>query len=195
MSQFAEQTQNQFSELQGSYERMKKLTASIEKIVKTLPEGLAQLRKASEETIKRLNQVFEEQHHTKRDRDFLDQDINKHHYANDCTKAKKKAYAIEKVPEEEFPTEDSKSDSMGDAIREEYDEEKDPREEFLVEYQEETLIEIMHIQLEAGMPQDTANQNLPKHTQDAQKFLVTPTKRMEYIHGTATKMTVFINNI
>ncbi|MBW0578069.1 hypothetical protein O181_117784, partial [Austropuccinia psidii MF-1] len=44
------------------------------------------------------------------------------------------------------------------------------------------------------MPQDTANKNLCKHTQDAQKFLVTPTKGMEYIHGTATKMTVCIEN-
>ncbi|MBW0489303.1 hypothetical protein O181_029018 [Austropuccinia psidii MF-1] len=55
------------------------------------------------------------------------------HYANNCPKAKKKLYAIEKVPEEESPTEDSESDSMGDAIREQSDEEKDPREEFLVE--------------------------------------------------------------
>ncbi|MBW0542630.1 hypothetical protein O181_082345 [Austropuccinia psidii MF-1] len=44
------------------------------------------------------------------------------------------------------------------------------------------------------MPQDTANKNLCKHTQDAQKFLVTPTKGLAYIHGTATKMTVFIYN-
>ncbi|MBW0503332.1 hypothetical protein O181_043047 [Austropuccinia psidii MF-1] len=44
------------------------------------------------------------------------------------------------------------------------------------------------------MPQDTANKNLCKHTQDAQKFVVTPTKRMEYIHGTSTKMTVCIDN-
>ncbi|MBW0529858.1 hypothetical protein O181_069573 [Austropuccinia psidii MF-1] len=44
------------------------------------------------------------------------------------------------------------------------------------------------------MPQDTANKNLCKQTQDAQKFLVTPTKKMAYIHGTATKMTVFIDN-
>ncbi|MBW0547499.1 hypothetical protein O181_087214 [Austropuccinia psidii MF-1] len=56
---------------------MKKLTASIDKIVKTLQEGHAQLRKASEETKKRLNIVFEEQHHSKRDRDCLEQDINK----------------------------------------------------------------------------------------------------------------------
>ncbi|MBW0535101.1 hypothetical protein O181_074816 [Austropuccinia psidii MF-1] len=40
------------------------------------------------------------------------------HYANNCPKAKKKLYAIWKVPEEESPTEDSESDSMGDAIRE-----------------------------------------------------------------------------
>ncbi|MBW0516565.1 hypothetical protein O181_056280 [Austropuccinia psidii MF-1] len=39
------------------------------------------------------------------------------YYANICPKAKKKVYAIKKVPEEEFPTEESESDSMGDAIR------------------------------------------------------------------------------
>ncbi|MBW0591974.1 hypothetical protein O181_131689 [Austropuccinia psidii MF-1] len=47
------------------------------KIVKSLQEGHAQLRKASEENNKRLNQVFEEQNHCKRDRDFVDQYINK----------------------------------------------------------------------------------------------------------------------
>ncbi|MBW0483302.1 hypothetical protein O181_023017 [Austropuccinia psidii MF-1] len=104
--------------------------------------------------------------------------------------AKKRVYAIEKVPEEESPTEDSESDSMGDAIREQYNEEQDPREKFIVEYQEETPLEIQDIQLEAGMPQDTVNHNLCKHTQDAQTFLVTPTKVMAYIHGTATKMAV-----
>ncbi|MBW0500569.1 hypothetical protein O181_040284 [Austropuccinia psidii MF-1] len=58
------------------------------------------------------------------------------HYANNCLKAKKKVYAIEQVPEEESPTEDSESDSMGDAIREKSDDDQDPREEFLVEDQE-----------------------------------------------------------
>ncbi|MBW0542581.1 hypothetical protein O181_082296 [Austropuccinia psidii MF-1] len=116
------------------------------------------------------------------------------HYANNCPKEKKKVYSIEKVPEEEFPTEDSESESMGDAIREQSDEEQDPREESIVEYQEETSLEILDIQLEAGMPQDTANKNLCKHTQDAQTFLVTPTKGMAYIHGKATKMTVCIDN-
>ncbi|MBW0559654.1 hypothetical protein O181_099369 [Austropuccinia psidii MF-1] len=64
------------------------------------------------------------------------------HYANNCPKAKKKVYAIEKVQEEESTTEDSDSDSMGDAIREQSDEEKDAREEFLVEYQEESPLAI-----------------------------------------------------
>ncbi|MBW0480687.1 hypothetical protein O181_020402 [Austropuccinia psidii MF-1] len=77
MSQFAEQTQKQFAELQASHERMKPLTVSMDKTIKTLQEGHAQLSKASEETNKRLNLVFEEQHHSKRERDCLDQDINK----------------------------------------------------------------------------------------------------------------------
>ncbi|MBW0588355.1 hypothetical protein O181_128070 [Austropuccinia psidii MF-1] len=77
MSQYSEKTQKQFSELEASHERMKKLTAFMDKIVKTLQEGHAQLGKASEETNKRLNIVFEEQHHSKRESDCLDQDINK----------------------------------------------------------------------------------------------------------------------
>ncbi|MBW0545043.1 hypothetical protein O181_084758 [Austropuccinia psidii MF-1] len=100
------------------------------------------------------------------------------HYSHNCPKSKKKVYAIEKVPEVESSTEDSDSDSTGDAIREQSDEEQDPREEFLVEYQEETPLEIQDIQLEAGMPQGTATKNLCKDTQDAQTFLVTPTKLM-----------------
>ncbi|MBW0485775.1 hypothetical protein O181_025490 [Austropuccinia psidii MF-1] len=83
---------------------------------------------------------------------------------------------------------------MSDSIREKSDDDQDPREGFLVEYQEETQIEIQDIQLKAGIPQDTSNKNLCKHTQDAKTFLVTPTKGMEYIHGTATKMTVCIDN-
>ncbi|MBW0501816.1 hypothetical protein O181_041531 [Austropuccinia psidii MF-1] len=78
---------------------------------------------------------------------------------------KRTVYAIEKVSEEESPTGHSDSDSMGDAIREQYDEEQDPRKEFLVEYQEENPLEIQEIQLEGGMPQYTANRNLCKHTQ------------------------------
>ncbi|MBW0473700.1 hypothetical protein O181_013415 [Austropuccinia psidii MF-1] len=61
-------------------------------------------------------------------------------YSNNCPKEKKKVYAIEQVPEEESPTKDSESDSMGDAIREQSDDDQDPIEAILVEYQEETQI-------------------------------------------------------
>ncbi|MBW0494156.1 hypothetical protein O181_033871 [Austropuccinia psidii MF-1] len=64
MSQYAEKTQKQFAELKASNERMKKLTASMEKIVKTLQEEHVQLIKAFEETNKRLNLVFEEQNNS-----------------------------------------------------------------------------------------------------------------------------------
>ncbi|MBW0503585.1 hypothetical protein O181_043300 [Austropuccinia psidii MF-1] len=56
---------------------MKTLTASMDKIFKTLLEGHAPLSKASEETSKRLSLVFEERHHSKRDSNCLDQDVNK----------------------------------------------------------------------------------------------------------------------
>ncbi|MBW0575474.1 hypothetical protein O181_115189 [Austropuccinia psidii MF-1] len=114
--------------------------------------------------------------------------------ANTLQDAKKEVYSIEQVPEEESPTENSESDSMGDAIREKSDDEQDPREEFLVEYQEETQIEIQYIQLEEGMPQYTEKKNLRKNTQDAQKFLVTPTTGVAFIHGTATKINFCIHN-
>ncbi|MBW0511657.1 hypothetical protein O181_051372 [Austropuccinia psidii MF-1] len=77
MSQYSEQSAKQFAELEASHERMKRLTASMDKIIKNLQEGHAQLSKSSEETNKRLNLVFEEQHHSRMDRDCLDQDINK----------------------------------------------------------------------------------------------------------------------
>ncbi|MBW0495730.1 hypothetical protein O181_035445 [Austropuccinia psidii MF-1] len=77
MSQYSEQSEKQFEELEASHERIKKLTASMDKIIKNLQEGHSQLSKPSEETNKRLNLVFEEQHHSRRDRDCLDQDINK----------------------------------------------------------------------------------------------------------------------
>ncbi|MBW0476708.1 hypothetical protein O181_016423 [Austropuccinia psidii MF-1] len=83
---------------------------------------------------------------------------------------------------------------MGDAIIENSDDYQDPIEEFLVEFQEETQLEIQDIQLEAGLTQETENKDFLKHTQDAQTFLVTPTKGMAYIHGTATKMTVCVEN-
>ncbi|MBW0472393.1 hypothetical protein O181_012108 [Austropuccinia psidii MF-1] len=58
ISKSEEQTQKQLAELQESHERMKTLTASMDKIVKTLQDVHAKLRQGSEETNKRLNQVF-----------------------------------------------------------------------------------------------------------------------------------------
>ncbi|MBW0553634.1 hypothetical protein O181_093349 [Austropuccinia psidii MF-1] len=72
-------------------------------------------------------------------------------YANNCPMAKNKVYTIEKVTEEESPTEDCESDSMGDAIREQSYEEQDKKDKFLVEYQEAKPLEIQDIQLEEGM--------------------------------------------
>ncbi|MBW0495614.1 hypothetical protein O181_035329 [Austropuccinia psidii MF-1] len=71
---------------------------------------------------------------------------------------------------------------MGNAIRQNFDDDEARIEGFLVEYQEETKLEMKDIQLEAGLPQD------------AQTFLFTPTEGMEYIHGTDTKRTVCIDN-
>ncbi|MBW0568279.1 hypothetical protein O181_107994 [Austropuccinia psidii MF-1] len=116
------------------------------------------------------------------------------HYSNNCPKAKKKDYAIEKVLEEGSPAKDSESDSMEGAIRKQSDENQDQREEILVEYQEETPPEIQEIQSEEAMPQDTANKKLCKHTKYAQTSLVTPAKGMAYIHETATNMNVCIDN-
>ncbi|MBW0532233.1 hypothetical protein O181_071948 [Austropuccinia psidii MF-1] len=108
MSQFAEKTQKQFAELQASHEKMKTLTASMDKIVKTLQEGHAQLRKASEETNKGLNLVFEEQHHSKRDRDFLDQDINKLFNVYHNTKPQLQGHVMDNL----YHQDDIKPDSM-----------------------------------------------------------------------------------
>ncbi|MBW0482238.1 hypothetical protein O181_021953 [Austropuccinia psidii MF-1] len=81
---------------------------------------------------------------------------------------------------------------MGHAIRKLFDEDQDPRVEFLIDYHEETPLETQEIQLDAGNPQETAK-NLFQHTH-AQTFLVKPTKGMAYIHGKVTKMTVCIEN-
>ncbi|MBW0469012.1 hypothetical protein O181_008727 [Austropuccinia psidii MF-1] len=116
------------------------------------------------------------------------------HYSNTFPKAKKKFYAIEKVLEEEYPTQDCESDSMGYSIREPSDDDQDPKEQFVVVYQEETQLQLQDIQLEAGMPKETEKENLCKHLQDAQTFLVKPTKGMAYIDGTATKMNSCIDD-
>ncbi|MBW0467618.1 hypothetical protein O181_007333 [Austropuccinia psidii MF-1] len=108
MSQYAEQTQKRFAELESSYERMKKLTASMDKIDKTLQEGHSQLSKASEETNQRLNIVFEEQHHSRRDRDCLDQEIKKFLSAYHNMKPQPQGHVVDSP----YHSDDIKPDAM-----------------------------------------------------------------------------------
>ncbi|MBW0541112.1 hypothetical protein O181_080827 [Austropuccinia psidii MF-1] len=63
MSQFAVKTQEQFDDLKRCNERLQKLTTLQEATIKFIKESYSKLRKASEETNKRLSQVFEEKHH------------------------------------------------------------------------------------------------------------------------------------
>ncbi|MBW0594165.1 hypothetical protein O181_133880, partial [Austropuccinia psidii MF-1] len=55
MSQYSEQSTKKFAKIEAGQKRLRKTHASSEQIVKNLQEGYAQLRKASEETKKRLN--------------------------------------------------------------------------------------------------------------------------------------------
>ncbi|MBW0570433.1 hypothetical protein O181_110148 [Austropuccinia psidii MF-1] len=87
---------------------MKVLTALMDKIVQNLQEVHAQLSKASEETNKRLNLVFEEQHHSTRERNFLDQEIKKLFNVYHNMKPQPQGYVLNN----QYPQEDIKPDSM-----------------------------------------------------------------------------------
>ncbi|MBW0582525.1 hypothetical protein O181_122240 [Austropuccinia psidii MF-1] len=108
MSQYAEKTKKQFSELEESHERMQILTTSMDEIFKNLQEVHAQLKKASEETNKRLYVVFEEQHHSKRDRYCLHQDINKLFNVYNSMKPQPKGHVMDNP----YHQDDIKQDSM-----------------------------------------------------------------------------------
>ncbi|MBW0526234.1 hypothetical protein O181_065949 [Austropuccinia psidii MF-1] len=77
MSQFEVQTQEKIDDFKRLNKRSKRNAIIQEATIKAIQESCAQLSKASEEINKRMNQVFEEQHHCKRDRDFMYQDIKK----------------------------------------------------------------------------------------------------------------------
>ncbi|MBW0580103.1 hypothetical protein O181_119818 [Austropuccinia psidii MF-1] len=76
-SQFVEQTQKEFEKLHKSNSRLQEVYTLQTKTIHTLQEDYTELYKASEDTKGRLNQVLEEQNHCKRDREYLDQDIDK----------------------------------------------------------------------------------------------------------------------
>ncbi|MBW0477800.1 hypothetical protein O181_017515 [Austropuccinia psidii MF-1] len=107
-SQFAVQTQEQLDYFKRLNERLQRNAILQEDTVKAIQESCAQLIKASEETNKRLNQVFEEQHHCKRDRDFLDQDINKLFNLYKNMKPQPQGHALD----DPYHQEDIKPDSL-----------------------------------------------------------------------------------
>ncbi|MBW0463403.1 hypothetical protein O181_003118 [Austropuccinia psidii MF-1] len=80
----------------------------MDQIVKALQEGHSQLIKASEETNKRLNQVFEEQNHCKRDRDCLYKDINKSFNVYQNMKPQPQGHVLDNT----YHPEDIKPDSL-----------------------------------------------------------------------------------
>ncbi|MBW0580849.1 hypothetical protein O181_120564 [Austropuccinia psidii MF-1] len=77
MSQFSVQTQKKLDDFMRLNERFQRNAILQEATAKAIQESCGQLSKASEETNKRLVQVFEEKHHCKRDRDCLDHDIKR----------------------------------------------------------------------------------------------------------------------
>ncbi|MBW0517339.1 hypothetical protein O181_057054 [Austropuccinia psidii MF-1] len=129
MSQFAEKIQKQSAELQESHERMKTSTASMDKIFKPLQEGHAHGSKEKQPfKVEFKEKPRERVAEVAKKKNSCQNCGSTDHYANNCPKAKKKVYSTEKVPEEEYPTEDSDSDSIRDAIREQSAEERGPRE-------------------------------------------------------------------
>ncbi|MBW0462732.1 hypothetical protein O181_002447 [Austropuccinia psidii MF-1] len=77
MSQFLVRNQENLDELNRINLALQGFTALQEATIKAIQEGCAKLSKASQETYKRLNKVFEEKYHFKSNRDCLDQNINK----------------------------------------------------------------------------------------------------------------------
>ncbi|MBW0557406.1 hypothetical protein O181_097121 [Austropuccinia psidii MF-1] len=75
MSQVSVKTQEKIDYFEILNERLQRNAILQEATIKAIQKSCSQLIKASEETSKRLNQVFEQKHHRKRDRDCLDQDI------------------------------------------------------------------------------------------------------------------------
>ncbi|MBW0580794.1 hypothetical protein O181_120509 [Austropuccinia psidii MF-1] len=96
------QAQEKFDELHRRNERLKKLITLHEATIKAIQESCAKSSKASEETNKILNQVFEEQYHCKRDRDFLDQDINRFFNIFQKMKPKPQGHALDNSYQEDI---------------------------------------------------------------------------------------------
>ncbi|MBW0551025.1 hypothetical protein O181_090740 [Austropuccinia psidii MF-1] len=77
MYQLSVQNQKKLYYFKRLNERFQRNAILQKTTIKATQESCAQLIKATEEIKKRLNQLFEEKHHCKRDRDCMDQEINK----------------------------------------------------------------------------------------------------------------------
>ncbi|MBW0555815.1 hypothetical protein O181_095530 [Austropuccinia psidii MF-1] len=108
MSQFSVPTQEQLDYFKRLNERFQRNEILQEATIKAIQESCSQLSKALEETKKRLNKVFEEQHHCKRDRDFLDQEINKFVNFYQKMKPQPQGHALD----DPYHQEDIKSDAL-----------------------------------------------------------------------------------
>ncbi|MBW0529996.1 hypothetical protein O181_069711, partial [Austropuccinia psidii MF-1] len=108
MSQFAIQAQEQLDYFKRLNERLQRTAILQEAKIKAIQESCAQLSKASEETNKRLNGVFEEQNHCKRDRDCLYQEINKFFNVYQSMKPQPQGHALD-YP---YHQEDIKQDAL-----------------------------------------------------------------------------------
>ncbi|MBW0560878.1 hypothetical protein O181_100593 [Austropuccinia psidii MF-1] len=108
-SQFEEQTQKELERLHESVSRLQEAYTLQRKTIHTLQEDYTELYKASEDTKRILNKVLEEQNHYKRDREYLDQDIDK--LFNYCQKMKPQTqgHVSRNTP---YHQEDSKPDAL-----------------------------------------------------------------------------------
>ncbi|MBW0468515.1 hypothetical protein O181_008230 [Austropuccinia psidii MF-1] len=77
LSQFVEQTQKELERIHENISRLQEVDTLQTKTIHNLQENYTKLGKASEETKRRLNLVSEEENDCKRDRKYLDEDIDK----------------------------------------------------------------------------------------------------------------------
>ncbi|MBW0517812.1 hypothetical protein O181_057527 [Austropuccinia psidii MF-1] len=108
MSQFVVQTQEQLDFIKTLSEELQRNAILQEATIKAIQESCAELRKVSEETNKGMDQVFEEENNCKRDRDCLDQDINKLFKVYQNLKPQPQGHALD-IP---YHQEDIKPDSI-----------------------------------------------------------------------------------
>ncbi|MBW0476148.1 hypothetical protein O181_015863 [Austropuccinia psidii MF-1] len=107
-SQFVEQTKKDFERLHKNILRLQEVYTLQTKTINSLQEDYTKLSKDSEERKRRLNKFLEEQNHCKRDREYLDQDIDK--LLNVCQNIKPQTQG--NVLENAYHQEEIKPDSL-----------------------------------------------------------------------------------